>query len=70
MHQLLSCAVMAIQPLALDVASSARHIHTKLQHDIMKETPANVKQEFMMVPVLSPEPVDLRQTREAMKTAP
>lgn len=43
MHQLLTGVAMAIQPLALDAAGSACWTHGKLQCNMVKDAPANVK---------------------------
>lgn len=66
---LLSNAVTAVQPLAIDVMGSVCHSHTKIQ-DMVRDTPVNVKQELMMAPIFSHVPVDPEKAQDALTTAP
>lgn len=62
---LLSSAAMALHPLATDVMSSACHLQANMQKNMVRDTPANVKQEFMITPILSPVPVDHKKNQGA-----
>lgn len=69
MHQLLTGTAMAIQPLTLDTMGTACQVCSKLQQDMVRQAPTNVRQELIMAPILASQPVDVRQAMEALKTA-
>lgn len=66
MLQLLSGAAMAVQPLAMDAMVSALRVQVKLQHEMLKDAPASVRQEPLLAPILSLQPLDVK-IHEALK---
>lgn len=61
---------MPLHPLAMDAMGSACCLKAKVQRDMLKETPANAKQEFMMAFILPSQPVDPRKAQESLKATP
>lgn len=66
---LLSSAPMVLHILAMDAVGLDCHFRAKVQKDMVKGTNANVQQELMRPPNLSPIPVDLEKAWEALKDA-
>lgn len=69
-HQLLTGTVIALQTLGLDAAGSICHIRAKVHREMVPVAPATVRLELMMALTLSPQPVDPRQTKEALRLVP
>lgn len=66
-HQLLSGAATALQPLTMDVI--ACRVRVKLCCDTSRDVPANVQPELLLALILFPQTVDARQAREVKPQA-
>lgn len=63
-------AVCHIMLLPKDALRSACHCQAKAQKNVVRDAPANVKQELMMVPILTLVPVDLEKAKEVLNGVP
>lgn len=66
---LLVSAAMVLSLLILHLLRSTCPSQVKVWKDIIRDTPANMRQELLMVPILNVIPVEPAKTKEATKSS-